>query len=85
MEKIEIYVDEEDNERLDSYLSNELDQISRTYLQRLIKDKQIEVNGLHKKASYLVKEGDNIIVLLPEPKKLDIIPEDIPLNIIYED
>lgn len=85
MEKIEIYVDEEDNERLDTYLSNELDEISRTYLQKLIKDKQIEVNGQHKKASYMVKEGDNIIVLLPQPKKLDIIAEDIPLNIIYED
>lgn len=85
MEKIEIYVDEEDNERLDSYISNELDEISRTYLQKLIKDKLIEVNGLYKKPSYLVKEGDRIIVLLPEPKKLDIIPEDIPLNIIYED
>lgn len=82
---IEIYVDEEDGERLDAYLSNELDEVSRTYLQRLIKDNYVVVNGVHKKASYLVKEGDNINVELPEPKKLELIPENIPLDIIYQD
>ena len=82
---IELYVDEDDNERLDAYLSAELDEISRTYIQRLIKDKRIGVNGIIKKASYIVKEGDNIIVDLPEPKKLELIPENIPLDIIYED
>lgn len=85
MEVIELYVNEEDNERLDYYISNELDEISRTYLQRLIKDGQVEVNGKIKKSSYLVKEGDRIIVNLPEPKKLEIIAEDIPLDIVYED
>ncbi|TJX16157.1 RluA family pseudouridine synthase [Tissierella creatinini] len=85
MELIELYVDEEENERLDSYLSNQLDEISRTYLQRIIKEKRVLVNGLLKKASYNVKEGDIIQVDLPEPKKLDLIAEDIPLDIIYED
>ncbi len=85
MELIELYVDEEENERLDSYLSNQLDEISRTYLQRIIKEKRVLVNGLLKKASYNVKEGDIIKVDLPEPKKLDLIAEDIPLDIIYED
>lgn len=85
MEVIELYVNEEDNERLDYYISNELDEISRTFLQRLIKEGQVEVNGKQKKSSYLVKEGDRLIVNLPEPKKLEIIAEDIPLDIVYED
>ncbi len=86
MELIELYVvDEEENERLDSYLSSQLDEVSRTYIQKIIKDKRVLVNDLAKKASYLVKEGDMIKVDLPEPKKLDLIAEDIPLEIIYED
>lgn len=85
MSLIELYVGEEDNERLDSYLSSELDEISRTYIQRLIKERHVLVNGLLKKASYLVKEGDSIKVDLPEPKKLEILPENIPLHIVYED
>ena len=82
---IEIYVNEEDYERLDSYLSKELDEISRTYIQRLIKDNRVHVNGVIKKSSYIVKEGDNIILDLPEPKKLELIPENIPLDIMFED
>jgi len=85
MSLIEIYVNEEDNERLDAYISMEIDEISRTYIQRLIKDNRVNVNGIIKKSSYLVKEGDWIKVDLPEPKKLELIPEDIPLDIIYED
>lgn len=85
MELIELYVDEEENERLDSYLSNQLDEISRTYIQKIIKDKHVLVNDLAKKASYIVKEGDIIKVDLPKPKKLDLIAEDIPLEIVYED
>ncbi len=82
---IELYVGEEEDERLDLYLSNELDEISRTYIQKLIKENLVKVNGVHKKSSYLVKEGDTIKVELPEPKKLEIIPENIPLDIVYED
>lgn len=85
MELIELYVDEEENERLDSYLSSQLDEVSRTYIQKIIKDNCVSVNDRAKKASYLVKEGDVIKVNLPEPKKLDLIAEDIPLDIIYED
>lgn len=85
MSLIEIYVSEEDNERLDAYLSMEIDEISRTYIQRLIKDSRVNVNGIIKKSSYLVKEGDWIKVDLPEPKKLELIPENIPLDIVYED
>lgn len=82
---MEFYVDEDDFERLDFYISKELDEISRTYIQRLIKDNRVKVNDLNKKSSYIVKEGDRINIDLPEPKKLELIPENIPLNIVYED
>ncbi len=85
MKEIEIYVGEEDNERLDYYLSLELDEVSRTRIQRLVKDGLVKVNGEIKKSSYLVKEGDTISVVFPEPKTLEIVPEDIPIEIVYED
>ena len=72
MKEIEIYVGEEDNERLDYYLSLELDEVSRTRIQKLVKDQLVKVNGSIKKSSYLVKEGDTISVVFPEPKKLEI-------------
>ena len=85
MKEIEIYVGEEDNERLDYYLSLELDEVSRTRIQKLVKDQLVKVNGSIKKSSYIVKEGDTISVVFPEPKKLEITPEDIPLEIVFED
>lgn len=85
METINLYVDQEDFVRLDLYLSQELDEISRTYIQNLIKEGRILVNGMIKKPKYLVKEGDNIIVELPKPKKLEVLAEKLPLDIVYED
>ncbi|WP_353096744.1 RluA family pseudouridine synthase [Tissierella praeacuta] len=86
MDIVELYVDEDDSEeRLDAYLARELNEISRSYVQKLIKEKLIYVNDKNVKSSYLVKEGDFIKVNMPEPKKLEIIPEDIPIDIVYED
>lgn len=85
MEIISIYVDEDDLERLDSYVAKEIDEVSRSRVQQLIKDGLIYVNDKMMKSSYLVKEGDLIRVELPEPKILDIIPQDLPIDIIYED
>ncbi len=85
MGKIELYVDEEAEDRLDAYLSKELDEISRTYIQKLIKDGFVLVNGKGKKPRYSVQEGDYIEVSFPKPKVFEINPENIPLDIIYED
>lgn len=85
MNTVEIYVNEDDDERLDAYLAEELDEVSRSYIQKLIKEKLVSVNEKYMKPSYLVKEGDLIKVNLPQPKKLEIIPEDIPIDIVYED
>lgn len=86
MDLFEIFVDEEDeDERLDSFLALELNGVSRTFVQRLIKDGQVLVNGIIKKPRYLVKEGDYIQVQIPKPKSLEIVAEDIPIDIVYED
>ncbi len=85
MDKLSIYVGEDDNERLDIFLSRELDDMSRSYVQKLIKEGNVFVNEKKVKSSYLVAEGDRILVEIPEAKIVEILPEDIPLRIIYQD
>ena len=71
--------------RLDKYLHDRHPRISRTILQRYIKTAAATVNGLPSKASYEVAVGDQIMVTMPPPPSSDVIPQDIPLNILYED
>lgn len=76
--------------RLDKYISEELEEVSRSYIKKLIDKNSISVtsaDGTERrvKASYLLSEGDNIKLILPEPEKLEIVPENIPLEIVYED
>ncbi len=85
MDIVEIYVGEEDGERIDSYLAQELNNVSRSYVQGLIKNQLITVNGNHVKPKHIVKEGEHIIVNIPPPKVLDIKPQNIPIDIVYED
>ena len=77
--------DEFSDERIDKYLSELLSNQSRTYIQKLIKDGNILVNEKTVKANYKVQGNDKISVNIPEPVSANIIPEDIPLDIIYED
>lgn len=85
MKKIEINIEKETLERLDYYLSKILNDMSRTEIQRLIKEGNVLVNGNIKKAKYLLKVGDNIIIDIPAPEKYEVLPQDIQLNIIYQD
>ena len=71
--------------RLDRYLVDRVGHLSRAEVQRLIKDKLVSVNGRPAKASYNPREGDAILVHAPPPKKTQIEPEPIPLDILYED
>ncbi|MDA3904359.1 MAG: RluA family pseudouridine synthase [Desulfuromusa sp.] len=72
-------------ERLDTFLSECLLDISRSQLKKLIDSGLITVNGVATKASSKLKGGESIQVNLPEPEPTEAIPEDIPLHILYED
>ncbi|MBC8631023.1 RluA family pseudouridine synthase [Paeniclostridium hominis] len=80
-----LVIDEEEGSRLDVYLSEQLGDMSRSYIQKLIKEKKVKVNGKVEKAKYLVKENDDIFIEIPKPKTLEIIAQDIPIDIVYED
>jgi 23S rRNA pseudouridine1911/1915/1917 synthase len=75
----------EDGPRIDSYISGCFEDISRSYVQKLIEDKQILVNDKTIKSNYKVRKGDRIRVSIPSPTVLEIEPEDIRLDILYED
>ena len=86
MDVIELTVtDEVSGFRLDKAVSVLCDELSRNAVQQLIEDENIHVNGsvCNKKTS--VKSGDSIEVFLPEPKNLEVVAENIPLDIVYED
>lgn len=71
--------------RIDKFLSDEFPEMSRSYIQKLIKEEQITVNGKVIKANYKVSEEDLVVMNEPELKEPDILAEDIPLDILYED
>ncbi|MBE6054148.1 MAG: RluA family pseudouridine synthase [Clostridium sartagoforme] len=71
--------------RIDKYLSNNIDGKSRSFIQGLIDSNSIKVNKREIKSNYKLKEKDIVEVVLPEPIELDVKPEKIQLNIVYED
>ena len=76
---------EEDGERIDKYLSETLTDYSRSYLKNLIDEGRVQVAGKIVKGSFKVYNGAAITVNLPPIKDVKILPEDIPLDILYED
>ncbi len=86
MDKDKIFVsEEEEGVRLDIFVAEQFEDMSRSYIQKLIKDQAITVNGKLEKNKYLVKVGDEIEVNIPPAQELNIKPQDIPLDIVYED
>lgn len=73
------------NIRLDNFLNTKLPDMSRTYIQKLIEEKMVSVNGFYKNKNYKIVPGVTIKINVPEPKKLDVVPQNIPIEIIYED
>lgn len=71
--------------RIDHFLVKQDIGISRTYIQRLIKDGHVLVNNKTVKSNYRLRLNDEIVVIVPLPTELEIVPENIPLDIIYED
>ena len=84
MEKIQM-ISEQENIRLDLWISNRIGEISRSYAKQLIESDMISVNGKKEKAGYKIKINDEILVCLPEPQKLNLIAEQIDISILYED
>jgi 23S rRNA pseudouridine1911/1915/1917 synthase len=76
---------EDVGERLDRYLTRQLPTHSRAYLQQLIEGKQILVDGRATKPGYRLRAGDRISVSLPPPKPSGVLPQPIPLDVLYED
>ena len=71
--------------RIDRFLSEQLPEHSRSYIQRLIKDGQVSIEGKAVKSNYKITGSEEIALLIPDQVIPDILPEDIPLDILYED
>lgn len=71
--------------RLDQYLAAHLPELSRSRIQNLIKSGDVLVNGSPAKPKNPVSRGDSITVRIPEPEPAEALPQDIPLDILYED
>ena len=76
---------EKGGERLDKFLSLYEEGLTRSYAQKLIEDECVLVNGKCVPSKYKVCEGDRIIIEYPKADVLELTPEDIPLDIVYED
>lgn len=81
---MEIKVNDNDGIRLDKYLIEKLS-LSRSKIQKLIDSNNILVNGKKQKSSYVLKLDDNIEILSTDSEYTDVLAEDIPLDIVYED
>ena len=84
MEKL-FFTIEKGGERIDKYLSEQLEDMTRSHIQKLIKENMVRVNGMAVKSNFKLSASDQIEVEIPELKEPDILPENIPLDILYED
>lgn len=81
-----LFVIQEDQQmRLDKYLAEQFPEQTRSYLQKLIKEGGVLVNGRSVKTGYQLSCGDEVCVNIPEPKELDVEPQKMELDIVYED
>lgn len=78
-------VPEMEDERIDKCISNYMEALSRSYIQKLIKEGNVFVNELAVRANYRVKADDRVRFLIPDSVEPDIPAQDIPLDILYED
>ena len=76
---------EEEGKRLDVFLMEKQPEYTRSRIQNLIKEGRVKVRGKEMKANYRVKDGDEIVMVIPAPKEITVKPENIPLDIMYED
>ena len=86
MEPIRLRASEESkHQRLDAFLASSLDGLTRSQAARLIESGEVAVNGKTAGKSYKLAGGEDIAVTLPEPEPVEAVPQDIPLDVVYED
>jgi 23S rRNA pseudouridine1911/1915/1917 synthase len=71
--------------RLDAWLAAKLEKFSRSYVEKLIEDCSVQVNGKKEKAGYKLRSGDSVTVCIPDPVQLEVKAEEIKLDVLYED
>ncbi|MEK5060319.1 RNA pseudouridine synthase [Paenibacillus sp. FSL H7-0326] len=72
-------------ERIDKYIADSMEGVSRSQVQIWIGDGQVTVNGSQVKSNYKLAAGDKIVLVVPEVAAVEILPENIPLEVVYED
>ncbi|MCI7473028.1 MAG: RluA family pseudouridine synthase [Clostridiales bacterium] len=72
-------------ERADQFLARMLPELTRSAAQRLLEEGAVTLNGLPVKKNYKTNAGDELVLALPDPAPIDVLPQDIPLDVIYED
>ena len=77
--------EESKNQRLDAFLASSLDGLTRSQATRLIESGEVAVDGKPVSKSYKLAGGEDIAVTLPEPEPVEAVPQDIPLDVVYED
>ncbi len=87
METYSFIIEPEDaGERIDTYLGRVIDNVSRSYIQKLIKEGRVQIDGKPlKKKNIRLEEEMEVSIEVPEPEKLKVEPENIPVEIVYED
>lgn len=71
--------------RLDRYVASELNELSRTYLQTLIDEGHVLVDGISRRAAFKITPGQHVTVAIPETSEVEIQPEELPLDVVYDD
>ena len=84
-DELKLTIDSAMTGRIDKELAHHLADISRSQLQKWIEDGNVTVNGEKVKPKYKLAVGDRVVVQPENPQKIDLEPENIPLDIVYED
>ena len=84
MEKINLKC-EAAGERLDRFICERLDELTRSAVQKLIEEENVKVNGAAVSKNYKCRQGDELEIIIPDAEPLDVEAENIPLDIVYED
>lgn len=84
-ERVVELVAQESGERMDRYIAREMPELSRSRVQRLIAEGLIAIQGQKVVASHRLKEGERIVVRLPPPQETELLAQEIPLQVLYED